>query len=57
MNLARKLEIHHTPRNGSLLNVAGIELNVLSEQCLKRRIGDANVPDAELVQWAAQRRP
>ena len=39
--LARKLEFHHTPKHGSWLNVAGIELSVLSRQCLDRRIGSA----------------
>ena len=39
--LARRLEIIHTPRNGSWLNVAEIELSVLSRQCLDRRIGSA----------------
>jgi hypothetical protein len=53
--LARKLEFHYTPRNGSWLNVAEIELSVLSEQCLKRRIGDADVLDVELAAWAAPR--
>ena len=36
--LARRLEIYHTPRNGSWLNVAEIELSILSKQCLDRRI-------------------
>jgi hypothetical protein len=53
--LARKLEIHYTPRNGSWLNVAEIELSVLAEQCLKRRIKDPDVLDAELAAWAAAR--
>ncbi len=38
---ARRLEIHHTPRNGSWLNVAEIELSVLTRQCLDRRIATA----------------
>ena len=37
--LARKLEIHSTPKHGSWLNMAAIELSVLSRQCLDRRIG------------------
>lgn len=53
--LARKLEIHYTPRNGSWLNVAEIELSILSEQCLKRRIGDAGELEAELTAWNKQR--
>jgi hypothetical protein len=53
--LARRLEIHHTPRNGSWLNVAEVELSVLAEQCLKRRIKDPAALDAELAAWAAAR--
>jgi hypothetical protein len=53
--LARRLEVHHTPRNGSWLNVAEIELSVLSEQCLRRRIPDVATLDAELAAWMAAR--
>ena len=53
--LARKIEFHYTPRNGSWLNVAEIELSVLAEQCLKRRIKDAATLDAELAAWQASR--
>ena len=53
--LARKLEIHYTPRNGSWLNVAEIELSVLSEQCLNRRIADPTMLDTELAAWTAAR--
>lgn len=53
--LARKLSITYTPRNGSWLNVAEIELSVLSEQCLNRRIKDAALLDAELAAWTTAR--
>jgi hypothetical protein len=53
--LARRLELHHTPRNGSWLNVAEIELSVLSEQCLRRRIPDVAMLDAELAARSAAR--
>lgn len=53
--IARKLEIHYTPRNGSWLNVAEIELSVLSSQCLDRRIPDAAVLDRELAEWERRR--
>jgi len=53
--LARRLNIVHTPRNGSWLNVAEIELSFLSRQCLDRRIGDAQTLDRELVAWNTQR--
>ncbi len=36
--IADKLEIHHTPKHGSWLNVAEIELSVLARQCLDRRL-------------------
>ncbi len=42
---ARKLEVHYTPKHGSWLNMAEIELSVLSRQCLDRRIG--KLPELE----------
>jgi hypothetical protein len=53
--LARRLEIHHTPRNGSWLNVAEIELSVLARQCLNRRIGSPQQLAAEMATWQAER--
>jgi hypothetical protein len=53
--LARRLEIHHTPRNGSWLNVAEIELSVLSSQCLNRRIGTADELRTEVDAWQRER--
>jgi DDE superfamily endonuclease len=53
--LARRLEIHHTPRHGSWLNVAEIELSVLARQCLDRRIGSAEELDAEAAAWQRDR--
>jgi DDE superfamily endonuclease len=38
--LVDKLEIHYTPKHGSWLNIAEIELSILSRQCLDRRIPD-----------------
>jgi hypothetical protein len=49
--LAQRLEIHHTPRHGSWLNVAEIELSALTRQCLDRRIHDLNVLNTELTAW------
>ncbi|MDR2689241.1 MAG: transposase, partial [Azoarcus sp.] len=37
LSLAKRLEMHHTPKHGSWLNVAEIELNVVIMQCLRRR--------------------
>jgi len=53
--LARRLEIIHTPRNGSWLNVAEIELSVLSRQCLDRRIGSAEELHHETAAWQTER--
>lgn len=49
--LARRLNITYTPRNGSWLNVAEIELSFLSRQCMDRRIPDAATLDGELAAW------
>ena len=38
--VARRPELHHTPKHGSWLNMAEIELSIFSKQCLRRRIGD-----------------
>lgn len=53
--LARKLEIHYTPRNGSWLNVAEIELSVLSQQCLAGRISSVEELSRELAAWQQER--
>jgi transposase len=53
--LARRLSIHHTPRNGSWLNIAETELSVLSQQCLDRRISRADLLKTELAAWQEQR--
>src|SRR5680860_674273 len=51
--LARRLEIHHTPKHGSWLNIAEIELSALTRQCLDRRISDVDVLNHELAAWQA----
>ena len=53
--LADKLEIHYTPKHGSWLNMAEIELSVLQRQCLDRRLGDRATIDAEVAAWVAAR--
>ena len=50
-----KLEIHHTPKHGSWLNMAEIELSVLSRQCLDRRIGSVQTLTTEVNAWQAER--
>jgi hypothetical protein len=49
--LARRLEIIHTPRNGSWLNVAEIELSVLARQCLDQRLGSPEEVDRACAAW------
>jgi hypothetical protein len=53
--LAERLELHYTPKHGSWLNVAEIELSVLARQCLGRRIPTAEQLEAETTAWAADR--
>lgn len=53
--LVRKLEIHHTPKHGSWLNMAEIELSVLSRQCLERRVPDRTVLEQEIAAWMVKR--
>jgi len=49
--LAQRLEIHHTPKHGSWLNIAEIELSALTRQCLDRRIDDLALLNTELAAW------
>ena len=49
--LASRLEIHHTPKHGSWLNIAEIELSCLTKQCLGRRISNLEVLNRELTAW------
>jgi hypothetical protein len=53
--LKRRLEFHYTPKHASWLNMAELELSVLSRQCLKRRIADAQTLRREIDTWQAQR--
>jgi transposase len=53
--LAQKLEIHYTPKHGSWLNMAEIELSVLSRQCLERRVPDFEALRAEAAAWQQRR--
>jgi len=53
--LAERLEIHYTPKHGSWLNMAEIELSVLKGQCLNRRIPDMETMQAEVAAWEKDR--
>ena len=54
-SLADRLEIHHTPKHGSWLNIAEIELSVLKRQCLSGRIADIETMRAEVKTWNEDR--
>ena len=47
--------MHYTPKHGSWLNVAEIELGVLAEQCLDRRLADRATLEREVAAWEARR--
>jgi DDE superfamily endonuclease len=53
--LAERFEVHYTPKHGSWLNVAEIELSVLARQCLDRRIASAEELRREVGAWEAER--
>ena len=53
--MLKKLEFHYTPKHGSWLNMAEIELSVLQRQCLARRIPDEATLVREIAAWEAQR--
>jgi len=53
--LFERLEIHHTPKHGSWLNVAEIELSVFTKQCLDRRIPDIEILRQEAKAWYGRR--
>jgi hypothetical protein len=53
--LAQRLEIHHTPKHGSWLNIAKIKLGVLSHQCMDRRIDQREKLQQECSAWDRQR--
>jgi hypothetical protein len=53
--IAKKIEWHYTPEHASWLNMAEIELSVLSSQCLNRRISDKETLVAEVAAWQHSR--
>ena len=53
--LAKKLEVHYTPKHGSWLNICEIELNVMTRQCLTRRIDNIETLRHELSSWESKR--
>ncbi len=53
--LANRFEFHYTPKHGSWLNMAEIELGVLIRQCLSRRIADKTTLEREVLAWQNDR--
>jgi hypothetical protein len=53
--IAERIEVHHTPKHGSWLNVAEVELSVLARQCLDRRIESVEALLDQLEPWEAGR--
>ena len=53
--LVEKLKFHYTPKHGSWLNMAEIELSILQRQCLKRRIASEEMLKHEVAAWERQR--
>lgn len=53
--IMNRLRFHYTPPHGSWLNMAEIELSILSRQCLKRRLPDEWTLGLEIIAWENQR--
>lgn len=53
--IIKKIEIHYTPKHGSWLDIAEIELNVMTRQCLSRRIESIDILRSELSTWEQER--
>lgn len=53
--LAQRLEIHHTPKHGSWINIAEIELSAMTTQCLNRRISSIEELQKQISSWEIQR--
>ena len=54
-SIAKRLEIHYTPKHGSWLNIAEIELSALTKQCLNRRIDSVEKLVSQMVAWESAR--
>ncbi len=53
--IAARLELHYTPKHGSWLDMAEIELSVLAGQCLDRRLPDRTTLEREVAAWETER--
>ena len=54
-HLVQKLEFHYTPKHSSWLNMAEVEISVLTGQCLDRRIGSRETLENEVTAWETER--
>jgi hypothetical protein len=55
LRISKRIEFHYTPKHGSWLDMAEIELSVLMSQCLNRRIEDKETLKQEVAAWEKQR--
>jgi hypothetical protein len=55
LRLAQRFEIHYTPKHGSWLNMAELEIGVMSRQCLGRRIATIEKMESEVQAWLTER--
>ena len=55
LRLSNRFEFHFTPKHGSWLNMAEIELGVLVRQCLNRRIPDKAILEQQVLAWQTDR--
>lgn len=53
--ILKKIEFYYTPKHGSWLNMAEIEINIMDRECLARRIGQESALKHEINQWSLQR--
>lgn len=53
--LSQRFEVHHTPKHGSWLNMAEIELSVLDRQCLSQRLASFECAEQQITAWTTRR--
>ena len=55
IKILSKIEFYYTPKHGSWLNMAEIEINIMDRECLARRIGQEDMLKSEINHWSQQR--
>lgn len=53
--LCRRFEVHYTPKHGSWLNMAEIELSILGRQCLSQRLASLDIAQQQIAAWTTRR--